>query len=496
MPNIKPQLILLGLLIMMGCAPAKNEAATISPIKAPQATPMPPTIFDIDVDQPASADRLDDNRPNIIFILTDDQPYHTINYMPTVKNELMKNGVVFDQGFVTTPLCCPSRVTILTGQYSHNHQVYTNEWPQGGAAKFNDESSIATWLQQSGYQTGYYGKYLNEYDALKPEGRVPPGWSDWKVLLHRKPEYGYFFDFSLSENGQIVEYPKNKANFSADVITRNAVDFINCNKDKPFFLFLGYYNPHSPYISAPRHKDTFRANTGWDWEQHRPPNFNEEDVSDKPQYMRDTIVATDANTIDTAEKQILRSLLSVDDGVASVLNILQKTGLDKKTIIVYLSDNGTTVGEHRFGIDKNCPYEACIQVPFIFYAPWLYAPRTESKMVANIDLAPTFAYLAGIKIPETVDGISLLPLLENPQTNWRDELLFEHWPAIEGVGQMVPEFKAVRTPEWKYVEYTTGECELYNLKNDPYELANVCNQPNFATTQQELKQRLETLEKQ
>jgi arylsulfatase A-like enzyme len=477
--------------LLLGCSsssPAQKATATA-------VATMSPTIFDVPVTQGVSAQRLKDTRPNIIFILTDDQPYYSLDYMPTVKNELLPKSVNFTNGFVTTPLCCPSRASILTGEYAHNHKVYTDEWPMGGALKFDDSSTIATWLKTAGYTTALYGKYLNEYNSLTPAGRVPPGWDDWKVFLGREPISGYYFNFSLSENGKEVDYPKNASNFSADVLTRASLDFINRSKDTPFFLSLDYYNPHSNYLSAVRHKDTFRSNSGWDWSPHRPPNFLEADVSGKPAYIQN-MVPTPADVIDTADKQIMRSLLAVDDGVASILNLLDKTGLSKNTIIVYLTDNGMTMGEHRLGVDKDCPYEECLRVPFIVYAPWLYAPRTDTSMVANIDLAPTFADWAGAKCPDSVDGKSLVPLLQNASLPLHEDLLFEHWPNFTGVGSLIPEWHAVRTTEWKYVEYITGECELYNIKDDRYELKNLCNKSDYAKTQADLKQRLHTLEKQ
>ncbi len=190
-------------------------------------------------------------------------------------------------------------------------------------------------------------------------------------------------------------------------------------------------------------------------------------------------------------------MLSVDDGLASILNILRQTGLEQSTILVYLSDNGMTLGEHGFGVDKNCPYDECARVPFIVYAPGRYAPRSDSNLVANIDLAPTFLQLAAYPgLPERIDGQSLVPLLENPSQPWRDALLIEHWPAIDGVGELIPQFYAVRTHEWKYVEYETGECELYDLVKDPYELENQCNKKAYAETQATLKTRLEQLKQE
>jgi arylsulfatase A-like enzyme len=176
--------------------------------------------------------------------------------------------------------------------------------------------------------------------------------------------------------------------------------------------------------------------------------------------------------------------------------VLDKTGLDKKTVIVYLTDNGATVGDHRLGITKNCAYEACIRTPFIIYAPGMFPARTDTHLVANIDLAPTFAELAGASIPKSVNGTSLVPLLRDPNADWRDAILIEHWPTEEGIGSKIPEFYAVRTAEWKYVEYATGEKELYDLKNDPYELENIADKSEYAEIQKELKMRLDELKQE
>ena len=493
--------LLIGLIcitVLTSCAPATAPTMYAPP------TPINdhlPTVFDIEIESPASSERLNDPRPNIIVVLTDDQPYHTVDYMPAVKNQLMKDGVVFENGFVTTPLCCPSRVSILSGQYVHNHEVYTDRMPLGGAPKYDDSECVAVWLQEAGYRTAYFGKYLNGYEDIEPYGVVPPGWDVWKAFLSKNltadDDVGstqYFFDFSLSENGTAVEYPRSKDNFSADVITNDALEFIRDERDTPFFMMVGYYNPHSPYIAAPRHKDTFRANAGeyWDWVQYRPPNFNEEDIRDKPDYIGD-LSPLSPDEVDTAHKQILRSLLSVDDGVASIMSALEMAGLDENTIIVYVSDNGLTLGDHRFGAAKNCPYEVCVKIPFIVHAPGMYAPRVDSHLVANIDLAPTIADWAGASAPDYVDGISMVPILEDSSAGWREDILFEHWPTEEGVGSMIPEFYSIRTAEWKYTEYSTGEVELYDLVNDPFELENLAGKRDYREIQAELAARLQEL---
>jgi arylsulfatase A-like enzyme len=260
-------------------------------------------------------------------------------------------------------------------------------------------------------------------------------------------------------------------------------------------MFVGYYNPHSPFVAAPRHRETFRAGTDWEWIQYRPPDFNEENIKDKPAYLED-ISPLSPEEVDTAHKQILRSLLSVDDGVATILDSLEQTNLTQNTIVFFISDNGLTLGNHRFGASKNCPYEACLLIPFIVYAPGYYSPRIDTHLVANIDLAPTIAELAGASIPDTVNGLSMVPLLENPTTTWRDEILLEHWPAEEGVGSMIPEFYSIRTAEWKYTEYSTGEVELYDLVNDPYELVNIAGKKDYKDIQSDLAERLQKLKEE
>lgn len=461
-----------------------------------------PTIFDIEIESPASLERFEDSRPNIILVVTDDQPYHTVDYMPFVKTELMKNGVVFENGFATTPLCCPSRASILSGQYAHNHQVLTNTLPLGGATKFASQSSFSILLQEIGYTTAYLGKYMNGYDDITPLGTVPPGWDVWNVFLGKNLSTNedagnlqYFYNFSLSQNGEIVEYPRNNANFSADVITWKALEFIRDSKDTPFFMTVNYYNPHSPYISAPRHKESFRASTGWDWVQYRSPSFNEENIRDKPDYIGDLSPLSEEQ-LDTVHLQILRSLLSVDDGIASIAAALEKANLDENTIIIFTSDNGLTIGDHRFGATKNCPYDACAKIPFIVHAPGYFEPRLDSSLVANIDLFPTIADWAGFQTPETVDGLSMASLLQDPAILWREALLLEHWPTNEGVGSIIPEFYSIRTTEWKYTEYSTGEAELYDLVNDPHELQNIAGKREYRKIQEELEKRLQELKKE
>src|SRR5688572_8252189 len=175
------------------------------------------------------------DKPNIIIILTDDQPYHTMEHMPTVQSELVGTGITFNNAYATTPLCCPSRASILTGQYVFHHGVQTNRQPNGGATVFKDSSTLPVWLQEAGYQTALMGKYLNDYDAL-PEGYVPPGRDEWDVFDQRDPDRDFYFSYTLNENGIIKQYGID--DYSTDVLRDKAVDFIQDNSHQPFFLLL------------------------------------------------------------------------------------------------------------------------------------------------------------------------------------------------------------------------------------------------------------------
>jgi len=434
----------------------------------------------------------DTKHPNIILIITDDQPPHTLPYMPVLQRELVAKGVTFTNAFVTTPLCCPSRASILTGQYVHNHGVKTNRAPEGGATALRDDSTLSVWLHDAGYRTGYMGKYLNGYNDL-PEGYIPPGWDDWQVFYHRDPNLDYYYNYSMNENGKIVEYGHEVADFSTDLLAERAVQFTNESEQRPFFLVLSIFAPHQTYQAADRHKDMFK--TLDEFERYRPPNFFEEDLSDKPVWANE-IEHPSIDYVDKVYERMLRSLMSVDDAVGEVTSILDKRGIRDNTMIIFISDNGMSMGDNGvFG--KNCPYEACLKIPFIVsYPPLTSNARVDEKPVLNIDIAPTFLDLAGVAIPSLVDGTSLTPLLSDPATGWRDGFLIEHFQDVNdieesGLASFIPNYTGFRTKEWKFVEYDTGERELYNLLEDPYEMNNLAHQDGYGQIMNELSVRIQ-----
>ncbi len=440
------------------------------------------------------------SKPNIILILTDDQPPQSVQYMPTVGKELVAKGINFTNGFVTTPLCCPSRASILTGLYAHNHGVLTDTPPQGGAPAFNASSTIAVWLKQAGYRTAMIGKYLNDYELLTPKGIVPPGWDEWDAFLgHGSNNGGYYYGYSMSDNGKKLRYGTDTKDYSGDVLTTQALKFIQDSGNRPFFLYLAFYNPHQTYQAADRYKDMFKTDATFT--PYRPPNFLPTDLTGKPTWVQTFRDQLDPAYLDHTYQRILRSDMSVDDAVGQVTALLDKLNERNRTAIFYLTDNGESLGDNGI-LGKDCPYEACSHVPFIVsYPPLTTQARTDAHFVLNIDLAPTFAALGGAAVPGKVNGVSLLPLLTDPNAPWRNSFLIEHWQDLspdnpEGPTSRIPTYFAIHTERWKYIEYDNGDRELYNLQTDPYEMHNLFGQPGYDTTVATLSAELHALKSQ
>jgi N-acetylglucosamine-6-sulfatase len=429
-------------------------------------------------------------KPNIVLILTDDEDVGIHAFMPKTEALIEDQGTTFVNFFVTYPWCCPSRATILRGQYAHNTGVLGNEPPWGGFEKFHElglgESTIATWLQAGGYHTAMVGKYLNRY--VPEKDGVPPGWSEWYVGGNAHPSY----DYTLNENGRIVAYGDRPEDYLNDVLTGKAVQVIRkaSAADRPFFVYVLPYTPHSPSVAAPRHQGMFA-----DAELPRTPAFDEVDISDKPAFIR-SLPPVDEERFALLEDEYrrrLRSLQAIDDMVESIVNALEAEQVLDDTYVIYSSDNGFHLGEHRLPAGKDFPYEEDIRVPMIARGPGVPAGERIDAMALNIDLAPTLAEIAGITPPAIVDGRSLLPLFADPAHPWRRSFLVERrqfeaqYLKLDVLqGMMVDEldrsahFDAIRTDDWTYVEYRTGERELYDLAADPYQLANLAGEADPA----------------
>jgi arylsulfatase A-like enzyme len=421
------------------------------------------------------------HRPSIVLILTDDQRWDTLWAMPNVRELLQQHGVTFKKAFVTNSLCCPSRTTILTGKYSHSTGVYTNFPPHGGFPSFRDGTTIATVLHGAGYRTGLIGKYLNTYSTAAHSGYIPPGWDRWFAFAG---DNGHYYNYDVTNNGRIRHYGSQPADYSTNVLANQAVGFIR-NTRGPLFLYFAPSAPHQPSIPAPQDKTAFSArHFGW------PPNFNEADVSDKPAWVRAAVLRNPAY-VDGVRRRQYRSLLAVDRSVARIVRALHDTGRLSTTFIVFMSDNGFLWGEHRLG-DKRAVYEESIRVPMVIrYDPITRSARTDGHLVLNMDLARTWAALAGRLMPGS-NGHSLLPLLRSGTAPWRTQFLVEHLKDTEGdlIVHSDPTYCAIRTKVFKYVLYQTREQELYRLTTDPYELQNLAHRPRFRDRMLSLRHRL------
>jgi N-acetylglucosamine-6-sulfatase len=431
----------------------------------------------------ATAAPADSGQPNIVLIVTDDEDVALHASMPKTKALLHDRGTTFENFFVTYSFCCPSRASILRGQYAHNTHIVGNELPWGGFEKFRhlglEESTVATWLQDAGYHTAMVGKYLNRY--VPERDGVPPGWDEWYVGGNAHPSY----DYTLNENGRTVTYGDRPEDYLNDVLTDKAVHVIRnaSAAAQPFFVYVLPYTPHSPSVAAPRHEGMFA-----DAKLPRPPAFDEADISDKPAFIR-MIPPLDDDEIGRLEREYqkrLASLQAIDDMVASIVEALETAEVLDNTYVIYSSDNGFHLGEHRLPAGKDFAYEEDIRVPAVVRGPGVPAGHTIEAMVLNSDFAPTFAEIAGIEPPEFVDGRSLLPLLDDPGQSWRESFLIErrqfenqYVELAERLGmpaadvELSAQFDAIRTAAWTYVEYGTGERELYDLAGDPDQLDNV-----------------------
>jgi arylsulfatase A-like enzyme len=460
-------------------------------------------------------------KPNLIVILTDDQRWDTTDLthsrdgstpvMPNVEAELAGSGAKFSNAVVTTALCCPSRSSILKGEYAHTTGVRSNTQPIGGALNFDDSSSLATWLHDAGYRTGLFGKYLNGYNSLwNPPARpyVPPGWDEWHAF--RAPRY---YDFRLIENGVGFDHASNlypsgcatytncpgdqggcasPTNYATDVLFQKVLAFLDQSAAQPFFLYIAPYAPHGPACPAKEDEGTFGSIAAW-----RPPNWNEADVSDKPAWVQSLcpMPAGKQASIDNFRKMQLESLQAVDRGVGALMAKLRQLGRDQSTFIIFTGDNGYSWGAHCHG-PKRCPYDECMRVPLVVrYPPLVPAPRVETRIGLNIDFAFTLAELAGLVPPVQQDGRSMVGLLTDAEPAWRADHLYEQWLDVDDEDNDVvpPTLAQVRSKDWKYTEYVTGETELYNLVQDPFELDNQTSNPAHAQLKAELATRLRQL---
>ncbi len=519
-------------------------------------------------------------KPNFVVIQTDDQTidslYATftppggqpVQVMPNTLALIAGKGVTLSRYYVSYPLCCPSRVSLLTGRYAHNNGVRGNVQPNGGYFGFSfraaNSNNLATWLQGAGYRTVHIGKFLNGYgDEPYDEGKtVPPGWSAWHTTLKADTNH-YFYGYTLNNNGAVEgpygdsgswetrEYGENSRDdfgcplaplngrpclYETDVFNRIASEeLLGTPPGTPFYLQLDYTAPHGDYRRpagpepATRHYNSF---AGARLPHTRQQGVNEGNVADKPRFIREApfVSPTELHTYRVYYEKQLESLRSIDEGVKQVVDTLGAMGQLRNTYIIFTSDNGFFFGEHRLTGGKFIAYEPATHLPFLMRGPGIKPETTTGELAMNIDIAPTILELAGVEATKSIDGRSLVPYVTDTSLRSRRPLLFESFVEtndVEANGQEPAEparssttrsensdrasatgpsgeattsivappkdYVGIRYGAWKYIEWPSGEKELYDITKDQYELNNLARDKNYAPIRNFLRNHLFTL---
>ncbi len=404
------------------------------------------------------------DRPSFLLIVSDDARYDTVDYMPRTRARIFDEGITFTNAYCTTPLCGPSRATMLTGMYAHNHCVYGNDYPF-------EQTHCIHHLQSAGYYTGLVGKGLNSWgDAPRPE------FDFWAVC--KGPTY---FDPEVNFNGTVIQH----RGYATHILRDYGLQFLEGARQRggPFILLFWPFAPHSPADPAPGDEGLFA-----DLPPYRPPNYNEADVSDKPLWLwtKPILTEEEVETLDTLRRRQLQCLVSLDEAIESLVLALEADGRLDSTLTMYLSDNGLFWGEHRL-TGKRYVYQPSARTPFgLCYPRLVNRPRVETRLVGNLDIAPTIYQLAGLPMPGPMNGRSLVPLMEGRGT-WRTDLLVEGWPNVS------TPYAAVVEQSYVYVETEGDLPELYVFELDPYELRNQIDNSHYVGVVARLATRLQEL---
>lgn len=441
----------------------------------------------------------DQSKPNIVFILIDDQAWNVLGkdgrytFMKTPNlDQLSREGLVFENAFVTTSLCSPSRACFMTGSYAHTNGVYINSYSDPDP----DVPLLPKVLQEAGYETAFLGKWHMKRGANPREG------FDYWLSFDGQ---GKYIDPPLNENGrEFIE-----KGYMTDILTDYAMRWIKKPREKPFCLFLWHKAVHAPFTPAPRDSDAFPnalipeydnwydtmegkpewLRRGWLYGVHNKVWYESEG---KP--VPEKIEPRPWDPRNPRCMNYLRAMLAVDESVGNMRNCLEELNILDNTILVFGSDNGFFLGSHQRG-DKRLMYEESIRIPLIVRYPELIkAGSKNSDMILNIDIAPTLIELAGAEVPADMQGMSFVPLLKNENAEWRKSFMYEYFQESYAPGFVTA--TGVRNKKYKYIEYPdmiNDIDELYDLENDPREMINLINSPDHQTVRSEMKAELEKL---
>jgi len=376
-------------------------------------------------------------KANIILILTDDQDKDlgSLQFMPKVAKYLGGGGATYQNGYSTTPMCCPSRSSLLTGLYAHNHHVYTNNnncssqyWQEN-----HEKKTFSTYLQRAGYRTAYYGKYLNKYTGH----HIPPGWDEWQGLVKNSR----FYNYTINSNGKLKYHGNNyQDDYLPDLITNKTLELISASarSSGPFLAVLSYPGPHGPEDAAPQYQDMFLNVT-----THHTPAYDFAPNPDKQWILRHTekMLPIQRSFTDMLMTKRLQTLQTVDSAVEKIVEKLESTGELRNTYIFYTSDHGYHLGQFGLVKGKAFPFDFDTHVPFFVRGPGVPPGSIRNQPVLNIDLAPTFLDIAGLPKPPHMDGKSFLPTLTKPNKRFRDAFLIERGKMSKERYEMVSQNK-------------------------------------------------------
>jgi N-acetylglucosamine-6-sulfatase len=462
---------------------------------------------------------------NVIFILTDDMPSSELAGMPNVMSEIVGQGTTFNRAYISFPLCCPSRATMISGQYMHNHGVHGNFPPQGGWPKFKSHESndLPVWLHADGYYNVHIGKYMNGYEVQNGTLPVPQDWDEW---YGKVSEEALYFNYQLIEKTaanptpRITFYGDQPLDYQTDVFADRAADFVRdaAPANQPFLLDLWFNSPHGPFDPAPR--DRFRLAGS---PLPKLPAFNEKDIRDKPKWIqrqaRKRLSRAQIKLIDNERRRQQEQLLSVDDSIGELIQSLKAEGMLDDTYIIFASDNGFFRGEHRIASGKYLPYDPASRVPLVVRGPGIPAGGVSDELVWNGDITQTILQIASGTENPALDGRSLLPYAESPPLRSTRPVLLEGDTGPGGTGaesartsaararaarvgvlgkrgvknldqepdaiksaantDTAPAYRSIRTDRYEYTLYANGQTELYDMWRDPAQLNSLAKDPRY-----------------
>jgi arylsulfatase A-like enzyme len=426
-----------------------------------------------------------DMRPNIVLITTDDMRESDLRWMPITRSLLLERGVRVSDFLSNHPLCCPARAEILTGQFGHNNGVQSNTHPEVGGftALRTPAEHIGTWLQRSGYRTAFVGKYLNGWERTATR---QPGWTIFNPIVR-----GTYSPFGMTmfRNGSPLTYRTvHTADLMGRLGTRYALRF--ADEGKPFFIWVSQVPPHGmfvngawrPPVPADRHRGLFPSSVS---PSTRDASFNEVDVSDKPAYVQQARGLAE-DSANRSHRARIRSLQAVDEQVGNLVRSLRQAGELSSTYLIFTSDNGVLLGEHRLK-GKNVPYEPSLNVPLLVRGPGLPAGVARSQTFGMVDIAPTLLAIAGAQSTRVLDGRSMLGALRHGGAGYGEYLI------QAGTGELLWWWRGVRSATHTYVRYHDGTQELYDRRADPSQLSNMAGDPGSTRMLRDYAARLDQL---